>query len=58
MELREIKLKLEIWRQVMDIKSRNDDFNSRKRWNDSFKWWKRHFEKLKNIKRDYGTISI
>ena len=25
MELREITLKLEIWRQVMDIKSRNDD---------------------------------
>ena len=45
MEPREITLKLEIWRQVMDIKSRNDDLTSRERWNDSFKWWKRHFEK-------------
>ena len=37
MEPREITLKLEIWRQVMDIKSRNDDLTSRKRWNDSYK---------------------
>ena len=46
MEPREITLKLEIWRQVMDIKSRNDDLTSRERWNDSFKWWKRHFDEI------------
>ena len=28
----------------MDIKSIKDDLTSRKRWNDSFKWWKQHFD--------------
>ena len=46
MEPREITLKLEIWRHVMDIKSRNDDLTSRERWNDSFMWWKRHFDEI------------
>ena len=30
----------------MHIKSRQDDLTSRQQWNDSFKWWKRHFDKI------------
>ena len=54
MKLREIMLKLEIKQQVINIKSKKKDLTSRERWNDSFKWWKRHFDQINKYRAWLG----
>ena len=46
MELRKIMLKHEIKQQVLNVKSKKKDLTCRQQSNDSFKWWKRHFDKI------------